>query len=201
MIELTHRRAFSRTALLALALRRRRPCRAAARPRAGRQGRAPAKTEADRDHGAPDRPFRARRPDVKRFGDLEFRGGLVLTSPSKHFGGWSGLDRGRGRQGSLFAVSDAGAWLSADIKYDGTRPSGLTDARLGADPVDRRPSAGATSASGMPKSWRWSRAPRRAAPSLIGFERQHRIGRFEIRDRELQAPTGLHEDAAPKPGA
>jgi hypothetical protein len=26
-----------------------------------------------------------------RFGKLKWRGGLVLTSPSRHFGGWSGL--------------------------------------------------------------------------------------------------------------
>jgi hypothetical protein len=44
-----------------------------------------------RDHGRPIAHFERGRPDVKRFGDLEFRGGLVLTSPSTHFGGWSDL--------------------------------------------------------------------------------------------------------------
>src|SRR5262245_57613206 len=38
--------------------------------------------------------FQSSRPDVRRFGDLEYRGGLVLTSSSEHFGGWSGLVMG-----------------------------------------------------------------------------------------------------------
>ena len=33
--------------------------------------------------------FRGSQPDVGRFGDLEFRGGLVLSSSSEHFGGSS----------------------------------------------------------------------------------------------------------------
>ena len=32
-------------------------------------------------------------PDERRFGALEFRGGLVLTSSSRDFGGWSGPRR------------------------------------------------------------------------------------------------------------
>ena len=39
----------------------------------------------------------------RQFGRLEFRGGLVLTSPAKEFGGWSGLvmdDSGRRLQRS-----------------------------------------------------------------------------------------------------
>src|SRR5262245_66587299 len=39
----------------------------------------------------PIRHFERGRPDVKRFGQLEFRGGLVLGSSSANFGGWSGL--------------------------------------------------------------------------------------------------------------
>ena len=35
--------------------------------------------------------FERGRPEVKRFGKLEFRGGMVLSSPSTDFGGWSAL--------------------------------------------------------------------------------------------------------------
>ena len=35
--------------------------------------------------------FERNRPEVTRFGALEFRGGMVLTSPSDDFGGWSAL--------------------------------------------------------------------------------------------------------------
>src|SRR4051812_36027430 len=35
--------------------------------------------------------FERGRPEAMRFGQLEFRGGLVLTSPAADFGGWSAL--------------------------------------------------------------------------------------------------------------
>ena len=35
--------------------------------------------------------FDPTKPDEKRFGRLTWRGGVVLTSSAKHFGGWSGL--------------------------------------------------------------------------------------------------------------
>src|SRR5687767_3783519 len=35
--------------------------------------------------------FRPSQPGTKRFGDLEYRGGLVLSSPSASFCEWSGL--------------------------------------------------------------------------------------------------------------
>jgi hypothetical protein len=74
--------------------------------------------------------FERSRPDVKRFGQLEFRGGLVLGSPSPNFGGWSGLVMEADGK-SLLAISDVGSWMTADIVYTGTRPSGLARARLG----------------------------------------------------------------------
>jgi hypothetical protein len=125
---------------------------------------------------------------TRRFGTLEFRGGLVLTSPSRHFGGWSGLVmEADGR--SLLAVSDEGAWLTADLGYDGERPARLTNARMG--PL--------LAAGGRPlKNKREQDAESVALLTgtltrgtiLIGFERAHRIGRFEVRDREVQPPTG-----------
>ena len=74
--------------------------------------------------------FERNRPEVKRFGALEFRGGMVLTSPSDDFGGWSALVMDPAGK-SMLAISDVGSWLSADLVYDGSRPSGLTNARLG----------------------------------------------------------------------
>ncbi len=55
-------------------------------------------------------------PKATRFGVLEFRGGLVLSSPEQEFGGWSGLVM-ESDGSSLFAVSDAGSWLTADVTY------------------------------------------------------------------------------------
>ncbi len=62
---------------------------------------------------------------------LEWRGGLVLTSPSANFGGWSGLALSRDGT-DLVAVSDSGLWMTAAIAYDGGRLQGLRSARIGA---------------------------------------------------------------------
>ena len=52
-----------------------------------------------------------------RLGRLAWRGGLELTSPSKDFGGFSGLlIEQDGRR--LLAVTDRGMWLRAELDYD-----------------------------------------------------------------------------------
>ena len=74
--------------------------------------------------------FRRGPGDSKRYGRLEFRGGLTMTSPDARFGGFSGLIVSPdGRR--LMAVSDEGYWLSASIKYAGRAPSGIDNARMG----------------------------------------------------------------------
>ena len=77
--------------------------------------------------------FERSRPDVKRFGQLEFRGGLVLGSPSANFGGWSGLVMEADGK-SLLAISDVGSWMTADVTYEGSRPT-----RPGGGPSARSP--------------------------------------------------------------
>jgi hypothetical protein len=140
--------------------------------------------------------FQRGKSGVKRFGQLEFRGGLVLTSPAVSFGGWSGLVmEPDGRR--LLAISDVGGWLTADVAYDGSRPTGLKNARLGpllaarGRPLrDKREkdAEGVTLLDGSLSN----------GTLLVSFERLHRIGRFPIREGEVQAPTGylpLHPDA------
>lgn len=63
-----------------------------------------------------------------RFGELEFRGGLVLSSLDRDFGGLSGLEIGA--DGSLLAVADNGLWFSANtVEKDGVL-TGLERASL-----------------------------------------------------------------------
>lgn len=123
------------------------------------------------------------------FGKLVFRGGLVLSSPSPSFGGWSGavLDV---KGSNLVAVSDAGAWMTARIAYDEKlRPAGLENARLG--PLK------ALSAKSLRKN-RDRDAEAVAIESgtldkgslLIAFEANHRIGRFRIDRDGVSAPLG-----------
>jgi len=132
--------------------------------------------------------FDRSRPEVKRFGALEFRGGLVLNSPSPNFGGWSGLlmeSDGRG----LLSISDVGTWLSADIAYEGTRPIGLKGARLGPLRDSRgRPlrSKREQDAEGLTLL----EGDLRRGTLLISFERLHRIVRYPVRERQIGAPVG-----------
>jgi hypothetical protein len=132
--------------------------------------------------------FEKTQPSRRRFGRLEFRGGLVLTSEHKDFGGLSDLvvapDGSR-----LLAISDAGSWLSADIVYEGTRPAGLRSARLGKIPstkgglLNRKRDHDAESMALLDGNLT-------RGTVLIGFERNTRIARFPIRDGIIEAPVG-----------
>jgi hypothetical protein len=130
--------------------------------------------------------FDKSRPDRHRFGQLEWRGGLVLSSPSSNFGGWSGLAIDPdGRR--FVAVSDAGTWLTAEIVYAGIRPAGVQGAKIGALlPLkagglmrERDRDAEAVSVVEGTVS---------RGSLLVCFERHHRIGRFEIGERGVSAP-------------
>jgi hypothetical protein len=73
--------------------------------------------------------FEPRSPEKTRFGQLDFRGGLVLTGDHPRFGGFSGLWRAPGG-GDLVAVTDNGFWLTARTAYRDGRLAGLGDAEL-----------------------------------------------------------------------
>jgi hypothetical protein len=80
--------------------------------------------------------FDNRDPLRVRFGALEFRGGLALTSSERAFGGISGLRVDAG--GSRFlAVTDNGSWLRGRIITSNGRLTGVADTEmaplLGAD--------------------------------------------------------------------
>ncbi len=121
----------------------------------------------------------------KQFGRLEWRGGLVLSSPASEFGGWSGLVLDAdGRR--LVAISDSGAWMTADLSYRGARPAGLRNAKLGplraldGNRLRRgrdRDAEAVTLADGNLGS----------GTVLISFEHNHRIGRFRV------GPAGVSE--------
>ena len=125
-------------------------------------------------------------PAKTRFGKLTWRGGLVLTSPSRHFGGWSGLALG-GKGKRLVAVSDVGTWMTADLDYDEERPRGLASVKLGAlqslagDTLARardRDAEGIALAHGTLAK----------GQLLISFERNQRIGRLDIGAKGISAP-------------
>ena len=122
--------------------------------------------------------FERANPEQSRFGRLEWRGGLVLTSPSTFFGGWSGLTIDAAGERFL-GISDTGVWMTGRLGYDGVRPTGITGARLGAlRGVDGQPlrrgrdkdSEGVALLTGTPER----------GEVLISFERNHRIVRYPV---------------------
>jgi hypothetical protein len=62
----------------------------------------------------------------KTFGEFDFAGGLVLTSPNRQFGGLSGIDiRADGK--SFVAISDTGYWFIGTLEREDGRLVGLGD--------------------------------------------------------------------------
>ncbi len=68
-------------------------------------------------------------PTKTRFGQMIFRGGLVLTGSHPRFGGFSGLWRSPGGR-QLVAVTDNGFWLTARVAKRDGRLAGLEEAEL-----------------------------------------------------------------------
>ena len=61
-----------------------------------------------------------------RFGQLQYRSGLVLTSPYRGFGGLSGI-RLDAKGERFLAISDQGGWFTGSIRYSGGKMIGLDD--------------------------------------------------------------------------
>ncbi len=127
-------------------------------------------------------------PQQPRYGKLEWRGGLVLTSPAPSFGGWSGLafdPDGR----SFIAVSDAGTWMTGKLVHEGGRPKAITDAVIGplkskrGGPLGKRRERDAESVALVEGT-----LARGAV--LIAFEQVDRIARFPVAKERLAAPIG-----------
>lgn len=129
----------------------------------------------------------SRSSSEKRFGKLEFRGGLVLTSSAKMFGGLSGITlEPDGRR--FMAVSDEGAWLSGELIYEGAALVAIKNARMGpflalaGRTLDKKRDNDAEAIVLIDGTLQ-------RGTVMIGFERNHRVGRFPVIDGVLQAPV------------
>ncbi len=109
--------------------------------------------------------------DRIKFGKLLWRGGLVLTSDDKRFGGISGIivdQQGK----NMVGITDNGSWIKAELIYKNGKLSGIEHVFMGAlKGKDRTPFL-------LP----WDRDAEAIAAMqdrfLISFERRHRIGEF-----------------------
>jgi hypothetical protein len=117
--------------------------------------------------------FDSRDPTRRRFGALEFRGGLELSSPYKEFGGISSLRIAPDGE-RFISVSDKGRWLRGRLVYRDGRLAGITDAEMA--PIlatDGRP----ITARGWYDSE--SLAEDGAGTAYVGLERVNRVLRFD----------------------
>jgi len=130
--------------------------------------------------------FEPRRPEQRRFGALQFRSGLVLSSGHPRFGGLSGLARLNGGR-DLVAVTDRGYWLTAKVAYRGGKLSGLEDGEM----------AAILGGSGRPLTrsglFDTESLCIHEGAAYVGIERKHEIARFDwVRD-------GIEARARPVP--
>nr|WP_249803349.1 esterase-like activity of phytase family protein [Bradyrhizobium sp. 21] len=118
-----------------------------------------------------------------RFGSLEYRSGLVLTSPHRGFGGLSGL-RFLDTKGERFlAISDQGTWFTGAIRYSGGKMVALDDVE--AAPV--------LNAEGRPitekRYWYDTESLARDGSLVyVGLERVNQIMRFDFAKGGTRAP-------------
>ncbi len=118
--------------------------------------------------------FKPNEPELRRFGHLEFRGGLELTSSYRGFGGLSALQmRADGRR--FVAITDKGNWLTGRIVYEGAQPVGIAEATM----------APMLDAVGFPLAKRgWydteALADDGQGALYVGIERVNRIVRFDF---------------------
>jgi hypothetical protein len=123
-------------------------------------------------------PLYPANPGDRRAGALIYRGGLLLTSSERTFGGLS--DLAVSADGSeILAISDAGRWLTARLTYDEASDlAGMNSVELtpmlnrGGRPVQ----GGGRDAEGLTLE----RANDLRGPVIVSFERNVRVWRYDL---------------------
>jgi hypothetical protein len=130
-----------------------------------------------------------------RFGSLQYRSGLVLTSSHRGFGGLSGFRFLDAKGERFLALSDQGSWFTGSIRYDGGKMAGL-------DGVEAAPML---NAEGRPitekRLWYDTESLARDGNLFyVGLERVNQIMRFDFakggiraRGEVLPVPPGVRK--------
>jgi len=135
--------------------------------------------------------FDPREPSRTRFGALVFRGGLVLESSSRGFGGLSSLRVAPDGEHFL-AVSDKGEWLRGRIVYRNKVPVAIADAEMA-------PLLGPDGKTLKSRGWFDAEAlADDGGVMYVGIERANQVVRFDIakdgltaRGRPIPVPPGM----------
>jgi hypothetical protein len=108
-----------------------------------------------------------------RFGSLEYRSGLILTSRFRGFGGLSGL-RLDTKGERFISISDKGSWFTGRIVYKGREMTGLDD-------VEAAPMLGPDGRPITARGWFDSESIALDGPFVyIGLERVNQVLRFDF---------------------
>ncbi|MGT2440410.1 esterase-like activity of phytase family protein [Bradyrhizobium betae] len=138
--------------------------------------------------------FEPRERSRVRFGSLQYRSGLVLTSPYRGFGGLSGI-RLDAKGERFLAISDQGGWFTGTIRYSGGKMVGIDD-------VEAAPVLGA---DGRPitekRLWYDTESLARDGSTVyVGLERVNQIMRFDFakggtraRGEVIPSPTAIRK--------
>ena len=128
----------------------------------------------------PIRSFDPRDASHLRYGALQFRSGLVLTSPFRAFGGLSALrldDKGE----RFIACSDRANWFAGRLVYDGKALSGMAD-------VTSAPMQGPDGQAITARGWFDTESlALDGSIAYVGLERVNKILRFDLAEGDLLA--------------
>ncbi|KIZ48084.1 twin-arginine translocation pathway signal [Rhodopseudomonas palustris] len=137
--------------------------------------------------------FDLRDPSHLRFGALQFRSGLVLTSGFRGFGGLSAL-RLDAKGERFITISDKANWFTGRIVYAGDQMTGLTE-------VEAAPMLGPDGATLTSRRWYDTESMAFAEGiAYVGIERVNRIVRFDFardgvraRGEPIAVPPGVRK--------
>jgi hypothetical protein len=131
----------------------------------------------------------------ERLGKLEYRGGVILSSDDKRFGGFSGLAiSADGR--AILAVSDDGWWLKADVTYRNDRLAGVSKAEL-RPLLDRRGRRAKSKRNRDAEALTVNPAGDLDASVFVGFEMRAHIDKFDLSQKGFGAtPVRISTPAA-----
>jgi len=137
-------------------------------------------------------PLFVNNPSEKRVGRLIYRGGLVLSSDHRDFGGWS--DLAVNADGSeILSISDQGHWLRAGLTYDRSGDlAGVSDSEIA--PIldmNGRPLHGRENDS---EGMTLERPNDLYGPVVLSFEIDTRLWRYDLSQgldaRPTEVPLG-----------
>ncbi|CCE03801.1 esterase-like activity of phytase family protein [Bradyrhizobium sp. STM 3809] len=125
-----------------------------------------------------------------RFGMLQYRSGVALTSAYPGFGGLSGL-RLDAKGERFLAISDKGGWFTGRIVYSGREIAGLAD-------VEAAPLLGPDGRPITDRGWYDSESLARDGDTVyVGLERVNQLLRYDF----AKGGTGARSEIIPLPPA